>query len=143
MIVWLLGLVGKLLARPALFAGVLGVIVFGVREFQHHREVNAFKIEITRQIGLYQQERAQRLEASLALSDVSRNRDALASELRRQNDAIGALATKAKAEQATAVLAAVRELQRGQAASEALRQPTTAVPPGAEALNAWLAQRFK
>lgn len=143
MIALLLSLGAKLIARPAVLAGVIGALVFGVREFQHWRETNRLEGHLTA-VGLQRdaEERA-KLEFKAALSDVTANRDQLAAEVRRQNEAIGLLQLKAKEHETAASLAAVRAFNQGRAAADALKEPTTTVEPGHAAMNGWFDERLK
>jgi hypothetical protein len=139
---FLLSIGAKLLARPAVLAAVIGALVFGIREFQHWREVGGLEKQIAELTSQRNDQERQKLEFKAALSDVTANRDALAADLRRQNDAVGLLQLKAKEQETVASLAAVRAFNQGRAAAEALRQPTTVIAPGHEPMNTWLAERF-
>lgn len=143
MIALLLGLGGKLLARPALLAGVVGLSIFGIREWQHHREANDFRAEISRQQGLFDAEHIRRLDTLTALQGSQQTVLTLQADITKQNAAIASLQTQMRAKELEAGLAATRAFTKGQAAAEALRQPTSTVKPGNEAMNVWLAERFK
>lgn len=142
MIAFLMSIVGKLIGHPVVLAGVIGVAVFGVREFQHWREVRGLEQQIVELTQQRDAETRAKLEITAALSDITANRDALQNRIREQNDAITALQQARTAEQRVAALAAVRALQKGREEAAALRAPESTVPPGHAALNAWLCTRL-
>jgi hypothetical protein len=122
---------------------VVAVMSFiGAREVHHWREHRQERAATAAAVAWADAEHAVRLQAEKDALEYKNNRDALAAELRRQNDAIGQFAEKAKADQAEAVLTAVRRLELGRASANLLRQPTTIVPPGHAAMNHWIEERF-
>lgn len=121
--------------------GVVGFI--GIREWQHSRAVDRLEQDVAAMTSQRDAELRGKLEYQAALSDVTANRDALAQDIRRQNDAIAKLQTDLQATERAASLAAVRALQKGRESAEALRHPTSTVLPGHAALNDWLAERVK
>jgi hypothetical protein len=118
---------------------VLGFI--GYREMHHLLEHRRARAAIAAATARGAADQVARLKAEAVALGYQNNRDALAADLRQQNEAIGQFAEKAKVEQAEAVLAAVRRLELGRAAADLLRQPETIVPPGHEPMNAWLVER--
>jgi hypothetical protein len=142
MLTTLLALGGRLLANPALLAGIIGISILGIREFQHWREVNGLEKQIATISKARDDERTAKLETIAALSDVTANRDRLVDEVKRQNDAIASLQQAMQQKDSAARLAAVRAFAQGREAAEALRQPTTTVKPGAAEMNAWLCDRL-
>lgn len=122
---------------------VVAVLAFiGAREVHHWREHRQERAITARWTADAVSEKTARLQAEVIALEYMNNRDALASDLRRQNDAIGHFAEKAKAEQVEAVLTAVRRLQLGRTEADLLRQPASAVPPGHAAMNDWLDKRL-
>lgn len=142
MIPVLLSLGARLLANPAVLVGVIGISIFGIREFQHWRTVNGLEKQIATISKARDDERAAKLETIAALSDVTANRDRLVDEVKRQNDAITSLQQTMQQKDSAARLAAVRAFNQGREAAEALRQPTTTVKPGVAEMNAWLCDRL-
>lgn len=65
----------------------------------------------------------------------------LSRKIEEQNAAIEGLQAMMQAQSQASSLAAVRVLNQGEADAEALRQPTSKVPPGFQALNDWIAER--
>jgi hypothetical protein len=74
------------------------------------------------------------LQGGLKESQLS-NKD-LALEIRRVNDATLALQTTARAQQADAVVKAIRTVEAGHAAAAEILRPETPLQPGADPLNA-------
>lgn len=131
----------KLLARPALLVGLTSALTIGWLQWSHSREVGRLEKDIAAITAQRDTEARQKLEFKAALSDVTASRDHLAAEVRRQNDAIGAMQRAAEQRATEASLAAVRAFNQGRASAEALRQPTTTVAPGHDAMNEWLKAR--
>lgn len=80
---------------------------------------------------------------ALDLQREADNRAALEEVNKRQNAQIKDIATRARQAEAAAALATIRQIKDGEAAADALRQPTTTVPVGTQAMNRWLTERFK
>lgn len=135
-------LLGKLLARPGAIVAILAVAGFGWIQFDHWRQVRGLESQIAAITQERDAETRAKLETQAALSDVTANRNQLAGEVRRQNEAIGLLSTKAKALESQATVSALRAIEAGKTKADALRAPTSTVPPGNAAMNTWLQERF-
>lgn len=98
-----------------------------------NRELHAMTVRYETQVRY-----AAKLESGL--EDVTRDRDMWVGRVTEQNRAITMMQVKAREEQEAAIRTAVRRLQLGQAAADLLRQPTSQVPPGADAMNQWQAE---
>lgn len=132
----------KFLALPrSAHLAILAVVLVGGLQIKHVLQVRSLNGQITAIAAQRDQELRAKLEYKAALSDVTANRDALTSDLRRQNDAIGRLKADMEAQAQAASLSAVRALQQGREDAAALRQPKSTVPPGHVAMNDWLAER--
>jgi hypothetical protein len=143
MLALLLGLGGKLLARPSALLGIAAAIGFVWLKVDHVREVRWLEKELVVIAQQRDAETGAKLEYKSALAEVTFNRDQLALEVRRQNEAIAALVTEAKARESAATVAAVRALRAGEKSADDLRAPTSTVPHGDAAMNSWLQERFK
>ena len=133
-----------LLLLPAWIKVAIGSLaVIGVLQVRHWMEVRSLKGQITELTQGLDREKAVTVELRVAVSEVQRNRDQLTAEIRRQNDAITRLTLTATAAESKAALAAARALESGRKLSEALRAPTSTVPPGHDAMNTYLRERFQ
>jgi hypothetical protein len=151
MLAFLAPLIGRLVAKP-LVAKAIGLpwlqigavavaLLIGYLKLQHAREVRQLKGEIAAVTQQLQAERTARLKAENVALEYRNNRDNLAADLRRQSDAVGRLSIELKAAEQASTVTALRALERGRAEAEALRQPTSTVAPGHEAMNEWLKAR--
>lgn len=120
------------------------VIVLSVIQVRHALEVRGLNRQIAALTSDLATEHQARADVTAALAEVQVNRDQLALEVRRQNDAIAAHVTRAERAEAVAALRATRLLEQGRQLAEALRRDTgpVRVPPGHAAINAWLAERL-
>ncbi len=139
---FILALLAKLLARPALLVGVVSAVALGgmalkgkIERSRHEKERAALVLQIK---DAQLQAKAER-EARLILEQ---DRDDKVARIREQNDAITSMALKAQQLETTASIEAVRAFNRGRESAAALRQPTTTVKPGSAEMNAWLQQTF-
>jgi hypothetical protein len=90
------------------------------------------------------QEDAAKAEAQRQLhaAQEEQNRLELESQISQQNARISAAAARARQAETAAALATMRAIKDGQDAADALRDPSTKVPVGYEAMNDWTRQRF-
>lgn len=117
-------------------------LLLGVMQLMHWWNTRDLKrdLESTRQeLKQTQQEAAGR---EIAIQQAEVNRQTLEAEIENQNRRINGIASQARQAQATAALAAMREIQAGKVAAEELRKPTTDVEAGPEGMNAYLDERF-
>lgn len=149
-------LIARLIAKPLVtkaiglpwltylkIGGAVSVLAFiGWREVQHRREVGRLHVAIAVAEQQAAAEKIARLEQETLVAEVTINRDQLAGEVRKQNEAVGRLVLARKAEEQAAALAAVRVLSQAREDAAALRAPTSLVPPGEHAMNAWLQEHF-
>lgn len=124
------------------YLGIAAAAGFGLLQWKHAREVSGLRKDIAAAEQQRDEQLRQKLEFKAALADVTANRDALASEIRRQNEAIAQLQLAKTAAERSAALAAVRALEAGKTVANDLRAPTTTVKPGNVPMNEWLAARF-
>ncbi len=119
------------LMRPTVLIGIVAVALAGAMWWQgnqHEKErlkAEAEMSELRAQVGTLQAGAAE-----------------MKGTVDKQNQEIDAIEAKARQIATNATLAAVRQMQQGQAAAEALRAPTTTVKPGADDMNAWLRERL-
>jgi hypothetical protein len=100
------------------------------------------KRDLAKQEALLKETQEAAARTAVDLQRESDNRANLEAVNARQNAQIRDIATRARQAEAAAALATIRQLQDGEAAANALRQPTTTVPVGDVAMNRWLSERF-
>ena len=119
------------LMRPVVMVGIVAAALTGALWIQSNRNEK------------------ERLKAEAAISELraqigtlTASGEKMAGEIQNQNHEIDRIEAKAKQIATNASLAAIRQIQQGQAAADALRAPTSTVPPGANEMNAWLRERL-
>lgn len=136
-------MISLLLGMPTwVKAAIAGAALLGLLQVRHWWEVRGLEKQIATLTDERDAERTANAALRVSLSEVQANRDTLESRLREQGRAIELLQVTAKAAESKAALASARAIAAGRKASEALRAPTTSVPPGHGAMNEWLRIRF-
>lgn len=126
----------KLLAAPAIFKVALaGVLIAGVMGAAWGWQIKG-KNNTIRSLTTERNDAI----ASGAACEVSKSQ--MEAAITKQNAEVKALKLKAERAQSAAAAAALRALQLGEATADDLRKPTSTVPPGDGAMNAWLKERF-
>lgn len=126
--------------------GAAAGLLIGVLELRHWWTTRDLKRDLAKQEEVLKQTQEEAAKAAaerqLHAQQEEQNRMALEAEIDRQNARIRENATRARQAETAAALATLRMIKEGQAEADALRDPATTVPVGAEPMNVWLKQRF-
>jgi hypothetical protein len=118
-------------------------LLLGVMQTVNWWNNRDLKRDLAKQQQLLKETQEAAARTAVDLQRESDNRANLEAVNARQNAQIRDIATRARQAEAAAALATIRQIKDGEAAADALRQPTTTVPVGEKAMNVWLSERFK
>jgi len=123
--------------------GLVAALAIGVLQWRHGREVRGLQQVFAATAADLRDAQATQAILSGQLVAMTANRDRLVADVQAQRDAIAGLQLAGQRAAQAASLAAVRVLRDGASEAVALRTEPARVPAGHEALNAWLAERFR
>lgn len=122
-------------------------LLMGLMQLTHWWNTRDLKRDLARQeqaLKATQEEAAKAAAtAQQQLEREAANREAQQAAIDRQNAQITNISARARQAESTAALAALRVSEEGRLIADALRDKSTTVPVGYEAMNAWQEQRFR
>lgn len=125
--------------------GAAAGLIIGVLELRHWWTTRDLKRDLAKQeLALKTTQEAAAKAAADAAQQLEReaaNREAQQAAIERQNSQINSISARARQAESTAALAALRVSEEGRLIADALRDKSTTVPIGFEAMNEWI-QRF-
>lgn len=117
-------------------------LLIAALEVKHWWDTRDLKRDLAKQEQLLKDAQEAAAQQAFNLQQEALNREKLEEANARQNERINSIAARARQAETAANLATMRALKEGADAADALRDKSTTVPVGEQAMNQWLKERF-